>query len=64
MALHLDTKGTANDFIVFDDALVGMELFSCLDLPYPVPLSIKKDLDVAAMLNRVLHEQSSHVQSF
>ena len=64
MALHLDTEGTADDIIVFDDALVGMEFFSCLDLPYPVPLSIKKDGDVTAILNGVLHEQPTHVQSF
>jgi hypothetical protein len=54
----------ADDIIEFDDALVGMEFLSCLDLPYPVPFGIQKDVDVTAILNRVLHEQSNHVQSF
>ena len=64
MALHLEAKGTADDIIVLDDALVGMEFLSCLDLPYPVPLGIKKDVDVTAILNLVLHKQSTHMQSF
>ena len=64
MALHFKAKWTADDIIVFDDALVGMEFFSRLDLPYPIPLSIKKDVDVTTILNLVLHKQSTYVQSF
>lgn len=40
MALNPDAKGFSDDVVVFDDAPVGMELFTSLDSSYPVPLGI------------------------
>ena len=55
VTLYSETVRPTYDVIVTDDPLVRVEALSSLDLANPVPFRIEEDIDVAAILNLVLH---------